>query len=141
VRLTINDFGAADGGNYVIRAKNSVGEKDMTLGMNAGPNNAGDADNEPARIYEQPKLSQVGSTLIMEANIIANPKPKISWLCNGDFVKESERKAAKLEESAEGKNKWVATLTIQKPTKADSGDYKCSVKNKWGNDHTTFQLG
>ena len=30
---------------------------------------------------------------------------------------------------------------LQKPSKADSGDYKCSVKNKWGNDHTTFNLG
>ena len=30
---------------------------------------------------------------------------------------------------------------FQKPNKSDSGDYKCSVKNKWGNDHTTFNLG
>lgn len=142
VRLTIQDFGPGDGGNFVIRAKNSVGEKDMTLGMNAGPNNAGDSDNEPARIYQQPKLNQVGSTLTMEAHIIANPRPKISWLCNGDFVKESDRKTSKLEEmKSEGKNKWMASLTIEKPTKADSGEYKCSAKNKWGNDHTTFQLG
>ena len=32
-------------------------------------------------------------------------------------------------------------ILSQKPSKADSGDYKCSVKNKWGNDHTTFALG
>ena len=32
-------------------------------------------------------------------------------------------------------------FALQKPNKADSGDYKCSVKNKWGNDHTTFNLG
>ena len=30
---------------------------------------------------------------------------------------------------------------FQKPSKADTGDYKCSAKNKWGNDHTTFALG
>jgi len=37
------------------------------------------------------------SVLILEAHIHANPKPKISWLCNGDFIKESERKYSKLE--------------------------------------------
>jgi hypothetical protein len=33
-----------------------------------------------------------------------------------------------------------ASVRLQKPSKQDSGDYKCSVKNKWGNDHTTFNL-
>jgi hypothetical protein len=35
----------------------------------------------------------------------------------------------------------MAACMFQKPNKSDSGDYKCSVKNKWGNDHTTFNLG
>ena len=29
----------------------------------------------------------------------------------------------------------------QRPSRADQGEYKCSVKNKWGSDHTTFNLG
>ena len=29
----------------------------------------------------------------------------------------------------------------QTPVKSDAGEYKCSVKNKWGTDYTTFQLG
>ena len=33
------------------------------------------------------------------------------------------------------------SVLLQKANKSDSGDYKCSVKNKWGNDHTTFNLG
>ena len=49
---------------------------------------------------------------ILEAHIHANPKPKITWLCNGDFVKESERKHSKLEPRIGEKNKWNATLTI-----------------------------
>ena len=142
VRLTIEDFGPADGGNYVIKASNAVGEKDCTLALNAGGGGE-DEDNVPARIYEQPLLHQPNpSTLVMEAHVHANPKPRISWLCNGDFVKESEKKVAKLEPmEGAGRNKWRATLTILQPSKADSGDYKCSAKNKWGNDHTTFALG
>ena len=35
----------------------------------------------------------------------------------------------------------VLHFVFQNPSKADSGDYKCSVKNKWGNDHTTFNMG
>ena len=35
----------------------------------------------------------------------------MTWLCNGDFVKESERKMSKLE-PMEGANKWRASLVI-----------------------------
>jgi len=141
VRLTINEPSTADGGNYVVRAVNSIGEKDCTLALNFG-GGVDSEDNVPARIYEQPLLLQPNpSTLVLEAHIHANPKPKISWLCNGDFVKEDERKTSRLEARAGETNKWTASLTILKPTKSDTGDYKCSVKNKWGNDHTTFNLG
>ena len=37
---------------------------------------------------------------------------QITWLCNGDFVKESEKKVARVEAREGEKNKWVATLTI-----------------------------
>ena len=36
---------------------------------------------------------------------------QVTWLCNGDFVKESERKMSKLE-PMEGANKWRASLVI-----------------------------
>jgi len=142
VRLTIANPCADDGGNYVVKAKNEMGDKDCTLALNFG--GAGDQDevNVPAKIYEQPELKQPDpSILILEAHVHANPMPKITWLCNGDFVKESDRKYSKLEARAGEKNKWNATLTILGPSKSDSGEYKCSVKNKWGNDHTTFSLG
>lgn len=105
------DATAEDGGNYVVRAINEMGDKDCTLALNfGGP--SGDEDNVPAKIYEQPELRQPDpSVLILEAHIHANPKPKITWLCNGDFVKESDRKFSKLEARPE-KNKWNATLTI-----------------------------
>jgi len=141
VRLTINEPSTADGGNYIVRAVNSVGEKDCTLALNFGGDNES-TENVPARVYEQPLLLQPNpQTLILEAHIIANPKPKISWLCNGDFVKESDRKISRLEPRHGETNKWNATLTILAPVKSDAGEYKCSIKNKWGTDFTTFQLG
>lgn len=140
VRLTITDPSPEDGGNYIVKAVNEIGEKDCTLALNFGnPNEHG--DNIPARVYEQPLLHQPDpATIILEAHVIANPKPKIQWLCNGDFVKEGEKKFSKLLQM-DDKNKWTATLTIMQPSKSDGGEYKCSVKNKWGNDHTTFALG
>ena len=141
VRLTINNPSTEDGGNYIVRAVNSVGEKDCTLALNFG-GGVESEENVPARVYEQPQLLQPNpDTLVLEAHIHANPKPKISWLCNGDFVKENERHISRLEKRADGLNKWTASLTILKPVKSDAGDYKCSCKNKWGTDFTTFQLG
>lgn len=65
------------------------------------------------RIYEQPELKQPEpSILILEAHIHANPRPKVSWLCNGDFIKESDRKYSKLEPRHGEKNKWNATMHI-----------------------------
>ena len=89
-----------------------MGDKDCTLALNfGGP--SGDDENVPAKIYEQPELRQPDPTvLILEAHVQANPKPKVTWLCNGDFVKESDRKFAKLESRPDGKNRWNCTLTI-----------------------------
>ena len=113
----IQDATAEDGGNYIVRAVNEMGDKDCTLALNFG-GSAGDDENVPAKIYEQPELKQPDpSVLILEAHVHANPKPKVTWLCNGDFVKESERKFSKLEprvgqDGRLEKNKWNATLTI-----------------------------
>ena len=125
----------ADGGNYIVKAVNSIGEKECTLALNFG-GGCDNEDNVPARIYEQPLLLQPDpATLILEAHIHANPKPKvgqtlipvglakdqkfnimfcfqITWLCNGDFVKESDRKQSSLINMEGEKNKWIARMKI-----------------------------
>ena len=63
-----------------MKAVNSIGEKDCTLALNFGGGSE-DEDNVPARIYEQPLLLQPNpSTLILEAHIHANPKPKVKLI-------------------------------------------------------------
>ena len=37
---------------------------------------------------------------------------QISWLCNGDFVKESDRKQSSLASMEGERNKWAARMTI-----------------------------
>ena len=49
VRLTITDPSAADGGNYVVKARNEMGEKDCTLALNFGGGVGDDEDNVPAK--------------------------------------------------------------------------------------------
>jgi hypothetical protein len=41
-----------------------------------------------------------------------NCEIQITWLCNGDFVKEDDRKKSRLEPRQGELNKWTATLTI-----------------------------
>ena len=86
----------------------------------------------PYRIYEQPELKQPEpSILILEAHIHANPKPKISWLCNGDFVKESDRKYSKLEPRHGEKNKWNATMHILVSHKQNLHTSKLPSNDSW----------
>lgn len=96
----------------MVRARNVMGEKECTLALNfGGP--LGDEENVPAKIYEQPELKQPEpAVLILEAHVHANPKPKVTWLCNGDFIKESDRKSSRLEPRPGEKYKWNATMTI-----------------------------
>lgn len=49
VRLTITDPSAEDGGNYVVRAKNEMGDKDCTLALNFGGGVGDDEENVPAK--------------------------------------------------------------------------------------------
>ena len=74
---TLQDASTEDGGNYIVRARNAVGEKDCPLALNfGGP--LGDDENIPAKIYEQPELKQPDpATLILEAHVHANPRPKV----------------------------------------------------------------
>ena len=65
----------------MVKAVNGVGEKECTLALNFG-GGAEDEENVPARIYEQPLLLQPDpATLILEAHIHANPKPKVGGDC------------------------------------------------------------
>ena len=65
----------------MVKAVNGVGEKECTLALNFG-GGAEDEENVPARIYEQPLLLQPDpTTLILEAHIHANPKPKVGGDC------------------------------------------------------------
>ena len=77
IHQPLKDASTEDGGNYIVRARNAVGEKDCTLALNfGGP--LGDDENIPAKIYEQPELKQPDpSILILEAHVHANPKPKV----------------------------------------------------------------
>ncbi len=61
----MQDPSTSDGGNYVVKATNAVGEKDCMLALNfRGP--LGDEENIPAKVYEQPELKQPdAATLIL----------------------------------------------------------------------------
>merc|ERR1719362_549367 len=141
VRLTIVNASEGDGGNYVVRAVNEMGDKDCTLALNFG-GAPGDEENVPAKIYEQPELKQPDpSILILEAHVQANPKPKITWLCNGDFVKESERKFAKLVEKNSLKDKMSRNERYDFTKKIAIQYSPCAILFKMtgnGNEQKTF---
>merc|ERR1712106_504164 len=68
----------------------------------------------PPEFTEELRMRQETDGVLLESFLIYEPEHQATWF------------------------KWVATLTILSPLKSDGGDYKCSVKNKWGTDYTTF---
>ena len=76
----------------------------------------------------------------LKFQIKAEPKCEIQWFKGMDKINDSAKYSQKYT-ALSASNEYEIALEIQDPSADDGGDYKCSVKNKWGTDFTTFQLG
>ncbi|UYV79454.1 unc-22 [Cordylochernes scorpioides] len=92
VTLDIQNLSSEDGGTYKALAKNSAGESTATINLNLegeiwvrlfclSLNNEHSqipGGKEP-KFLKKPTIRQENENLLIEVNIEANPKPKISW--------------------------------------------------------------
>lgn len=127
--LEIKDPSGADGGTYRCHVKNEYGESNANLNLNieAEPEPEGDGPT----FVEKPRIisENNGKLVIMECKVKANPKPTIVWTRDGQILKETDR--LKITMSQNG-DIYDIKLTLAEPELADSGLYRCNIKNDLG---------
>lgn len=127
--LEIKDPSGADGGTYRCHVKNEYGESNANLNLNieAEPEPEGDGPT----FIEKPRIisENNGKLVIMECKVKANPKPTIVWTRDGQILKETNRLKVIMTQDGDI---YDIKLTLAEPELADSGLYRCNIKNDLG---------
>ncbi|UYV79452.1 unc-22 [Cordylochernes scorpioides] len=149
VTLDIQNLSSEDGGTYKALAKNSAGESTATINLNLeGAEKPKIPGGKEPKFLKKPTIRQENENLLIEVNIEANPKPKISWFLGTAEVKEGPRHKMTMKDS--GKDTYIASLEIivscdwdcvlQDPSTADGGTYKCTAHNECGTSSANIAL-
>ena len=77
-------------------------------------------------------VKPVGSTVRLRCRASGNPEPRVTWLRDGRPVDTHQ------DDLAGHKSHWV--LKLAHITAADTGQYKCQVYNRLGQNNFTYDL-
>lgn len=132
-RLTIYDLALQDSGQYMCRAKNSVGEAYAAVTLKVAlPSEM--AEQAPVFLV-RPSSTRVGlgEDTTFQCRVAAYPDPTFEWEKDGRYLGESNR--VKIVSDGEG-----STLKIQCVRNMDSGTYTCRAQNSVGRAHVAVAL-
>uniref|UniRef100_A0A8C5K616 Immunoglobulin superfamily member 10 n=1 Tax=Jaculus jaculus TaxID=51337 RepID=A0A8C5K616_JACJA len=130
--LVIKAAAAADGGNYVCEAHNSVGHALITVPVAIVA--------YPPRIVTGPPksvLARTGVAFRLHCVALGVPKPEVTWEIPGH---------SSLSKMGKGRTHGSETLhphgalVIQNPQASDSGLYRCLAKNPLGSDYAATYI-
>ncbi|XP_077869356.1 myosin light chain kinase, smooth muscle-like [Saccoglossus kowalevskii] len=131
--LEITDVSDADGGDYVVFAKNALGESTSKIKLNFAR-----ADGAPTFTSEpQMKQSKDGRILTFECEIKSELEPDIKWYKGAKEIKDGGRYLIDVEADDEF---YFAALEVENITPDDAGEYKVVAKNKKGQSERTINL-
>jgi serine/threonine protein kinase len=127
IGIEIVNANLSDSGKYGCHLSNEVGTC------------VGECNAEVRKVYSAPlfskQLNNIKQLLNCDAKFIcdvgSNPKPEVSWLCNGEPIEDGGRFKIKT-------NGNSRMLMIKKLQESDAGSYACVAKNKEG---TTQSVG
>ncbi|RZF42380.1 hypothetical protein LSTR_LSTR004188 [Laodelphax striatellus] len=130
ILLEIKDPIGPDSGTYRCHVQNDYGESNANLNLNieAEP----EPEGEPPTFVEKPKIKSEnsGKLVIMDCTVKSIPKPDIVWYHEGTVLKQSTKLSWSMVEKSE--SVYYIKLELQDAGKADSGLYKCNIKNACG---------
>ncbi|XP_073797139.1 obscurin isoform X25 [Danio rerio] len=124
-RLTIYDLTLEDSGQYMCRAKNTVGEAYAAVTLKVGlPETV--VERAPVFIVK-PVSTRVGlgGDVTFYCRVSAHPAPNFDWEKDGRYLGETNRIKITSESDS-------SSLRIQSVRSLDSGTYNCRVQNSIG---------
>ncbi|XP_027146358.1 obscurin isoform X11 [Larimichthys crocea] len=132
-RLTIYDLTLEDSGQYMCRAKNSVGEAYAAVTLNVAlPTEM--AQRAPVFLVKPTSTRVVlGGDVVFLCQVAAFPQANFDWEKDGRYLGESNR--VKIVSNTDS-----STLKIQSVRNLDSGTYTCRAKNTVGRAHAAAAL-
>ncbi|XP_054623330.1 obscurin isoform X7 [Dunckerocampus dactyliophorus] len=132
-RLTIYDLVLEDSGQYLCRAKNSIGEAYAAVTLKVAlPTEM--APRAPVFMIK-PTSARVdlGGDAVFHCRVAAHPEANFDWEKDGRYLGESNR--VKIVSDSDS-----STLKIQSVRNLDSGTYTCRAQNTLGRAHAAAAL-
>ncbi|XP_045907719.1 obscurin isoform X22 [Micropterus dolomieu] len=132
-RLTIYDLTLEDSGQYMCRAKNSVGEAYAAVTLKVAlPTEM--AQRAPVFMVK-PTSARVGlgGDVVFHCRVAAYPETNFDWEKDGRYLGETNR--IKIVSNSDS-----STLKIQSVRNLDSGTYTCRAQNAVGRSHAAAAL-
>ncbi|KAM6148397.1 obscurin [Erethizon dorsatum] len=126
-RLTILDLALGDGGQYVCRARNAVGEAFAAVGLQV---DAGAACAEQApHFLLRPSSIRVreGADAAFHCRVRGSPPPAVSWTKNGRLLGAPDGPRVSVEERGD-----ESALRIRAARPRDEGTYEVRAENALG---------
>uniref|UniRef100_A0A1I7S951 Protein kinase domain-containing protein n=1 Tax=Bursaphelenchus xylophilus TaxID=6326 RepID=A0A1I7S951_BURXY len=78
-------------------------------------------------------LIEDGNSIILDCQVIGNPRPEVAWYHQGSALKDDQKFKAIYEGN-------LVRLIINKPMFVDGGEYSCTATNELGSDSTSCRL-
>ncbi|XP_061776442.1 obscurin isoform X15 [Nerophis ophidion] len=132
-RLTIYDLALEDSGQYLCRAKNSIGEAYAAVTLKV----ALPTELAPRAPVFTTKASSarvgLGGDAVFHCKVVAHPEANFDWEKDGRYLGESNR--VKIVSDSDS-----STLKIQSVRNLDSGTYTCRAQNTLGRAHASAAL-
>ncbi|XP_077016894.1 immunoglobulin superfamily member 10 [Tamandua tetradactyla] len=125
--LYFNKVGISEEGDYTCYAENTLGKDEMKFHLTVIT-----AAPRIRQGYKSYKRIKAGDTVVLDCEVIGEPKPKIFWLLpSKDMISFSD-------------DRYVfhanGSLSINKVKLLDSGEYVCVAQNPSGDDTKKYKL-
>ncbi|XP_077955749.1 obscurin isoform X1 [Gasterosteus aculeatus] len=132
-RLTVYDLTLEDSGQFMCRARNSVGEAYAAVTLKVAlPGEM--APRAPAfTVKPAPARVALGDDVVFHCRVVAHPEANFDWEKDGRYLGESNR--IKIVSDSDG-----SILKIQSVRNLDGGTYTCRAQNTVGRSHCAAAL-
>ncbi|GAA49620.1 twitchin [Clonorchis sinensis] len=137
--LEINPVTADDGGEYLVTAKNRLGDSTATINLNIGAPKS--AANKAPRFPEKPeiRMDKAKGEVIMSCKLEAKPKATLTWFLNDKEIQEIPGKRFWTVKD-QPDDLYILEIHIVAPKPDDGGTYRINAKNVAGDSNANINL-